>query len=136
MLIAALCLLAPLAFAQPTLTDRLSEIREIGRYVPDKALKMLAPLEAEAAKAPLTDRSEYLVIQSISYLYLGDTKQAMSLTDRLIALGKENKDNTTLVKGQLVKVYILFAMNELKASHQLAWDTEKLANTISDNYLR
>ena len=140
-LLLALCLAGPLACpgarAQaPALDARLAEIREVGRFVPDRALAMLLPLEAEARAAPLAAKAEFLLQLSLARRGTGQTAEAMLLADELLLLGEQAHDDVTIAKGMLNKAYVLSSMNDLKTAHQLAWDGERIANRTTDMALR
>jgi diguanylate cyclase (GGDEF)-like protein len=136
-LLAALCLASSLAFGQTEELDaRLLDIREIGRFVPPKALDALLKMETEARAAPLRTRGDFLDLLSSARRGTGDNLKAMQLADELLALGRAHKDNVLIAKGLLDKAYATFADNNLAASHQLAWEAEKVANTTDDMPLR
>ncbi|MES2150598.1 MAG: GGDEF domain-containing protein [Pseudomonadota bacterium] len=132
---AALWLAAATAADVP-LEARLAEIGEIGRYVPDKALAMLLPLEAQGRAAPLASRAEFLTQLALARRGVGQKAEAMVLAEELLALGRANKDPSAIAKGLLTKAYVLSAMNELKPAHPLAWEAEQEANRTGDMALR
>ncbi len=134
--LAALCILASPAWGAPTLDEKLTEIREVGRYKPEKSLVDLLAMEQTARAAGLQTKAEFITQMSLARRSLGQQKEALALAEELIALGKDQKDTVTLVKGLLSKAYVLYAMNELKLSHVVAWEAEKLANTTTDLVLR
>jgi diguanylate cyclase (GGDEF)-like protein len=134
--LAALCLLTPAVWAAPTLDEQLTEIREVGRYKPEKSLSELLAMEPQARAGSLQTKAEFITQLSLARRSLGQQKEALALAEELIALGKDQKDSVTLVKGLLSKAYVLYAMNELKLSHAVAWEAEKLANTSNDLVLR
>jgi diguanylate cyclase (GGDEF)-like protein len=131
-LVASLCLVSLGAWAQPSLESRMTELRELARWVPDKALVQLKTVEAEARAGSVAAQAEFLAARSSAYLNSGDKKNALLVAEELIALGTRQNDKPALVKGMLVKAYALSAMNELKASHTLAWEAETIANTTDD----
>jgi diguanylate cyclase (GGDEF)-like protein len=137
-LLASLSIAAGHAAAQsrPDLDQRLVEIREVGRYVPQNALTMLLKLEPQARAAGTATKAEFLSQLCIAKRNVGRKAEALAMAEELIAFGKEQRDNVVLAKGLLDKGYVLFSMNELKASHKSAWEGEKLANTTSDMALR
>jgi diguanylate cyclase (GGDEF)-like protein len=138
-LLASLLLAFPLAFAQPAaqpLTARLAETRELGRFVPERALPILRTLEGAARAGTAADYTEFLAQLSSTYLSLGQHEQALGLAEQLIAYGHARKDNAALAQGMLRKAYVEFALNELALSHKLVWDAEKLAATTSNMELR
>ena len=136
-MLAALCLVSSFAFGQdPSLDTRLQEIREIGRFVPTRALEALLKLETEARAAPPRSKGEFLDLLSAARRGTGDNAQAMVLADELLALGRANKDKVLLAKGLLTKAYSTFANNDLAMSHELAWEGERIAITTDDMALR
>ena len=137
-LLAAACLLSSLAFAQPAspLGARLDEIREIGRYIPQRALDSLSTIEAEALRATPRLKGDYLDLLSMAQRGTGDNAAAMKASDELLSLGRVQNDNVMIAKGLLSKAYSTFAANDLPASHLLAWEAEKIANQTTDMPLR
>ncbi len=135
-LLASLCLVAALADAAVPLDARLAEIREIGRFVPDKALAMLRQIDSEGRAAPHASKAEFLTQLAVAYRAVGRKQDALAVADELVALGKEADDNVALAKGLLTKGYLAFDQNELKRSHTLLWEAERLANATGDLALR
>ena len=133
-LLAALLLASTLSFAQqaPSLSAQLEEIREVNRFVPERALPMLRRIEAAARAAPLPQQAEFLTQMCGAHHGLGDQLEGMARCDELIALGRKHGDNVALAKGLLFKGYLVFALNDLPGSHRLIWEAEKLANTTDD----
>jgi diguanylate cyclase (GGDEF)-like protein len=127
------------AFAQPSeaaLTRRLFEIRELSRFVPDKALAELLALQPQLADTSPTTRAELLIQISGARMRLGDTVAALSLAQQVIDDGTRRNDNVVAAKGMLTKVYVLFSQADIAAAHQLAFDAEKLAMTTTNAALR
>jgi diguanylate cyclase (GGDEF)-like protein len=137
-LLASLCLaFAPaLAFAAAPLAARLTEIREVNRFVPERALPMLLKIETEARAASTDDKGEFLAQLCGAYFATGQHEQAIASCDELIAFGRASKDNVSLAKGLMRKGYIEFARNDLTLAHKLIWESEKLAAATSDSELR
>ncbi|MES2316336.1 MAG: GGDEF domain-containing protein [Pseudomonadota bacterium] len=136
-MLAALCLLSSLAFAQESdLDKRLVDIREIGRFVPPKGLEALLKIEAEARAAPPRTKADFLDLLSQMRRGTGSNDQAMKLADELLAFGHANKDKVIIAKGMLSKAYATFADNDLPGSHMLAWEAEQIANSTDDQVLR
>lgn len=132
-LLALLCLVSSLAFAQEASLDaRLDEIRETGRYVPPKAMSALAKIEKRHVLGTLRQRAEFIELLGSAYRGTGDNKKAMLLAEELLALGKANQNKVIIAKGLLSKAYTSFANNELATSHQLAWESETWANQTDD----
>ena len=136
-LLAALCLVPSFAFAQQTELDRrLAEIREVGRFVPAKAIVQLRKVEADARAAPPATQGEFLNVLSLAERAIGRHDEAIALADELVALGKKHKDKVLVAKGLLSKGYVASRRNQLDLSHQLIWEAERLANTTKDMSLR
>ncbi|QJD93995.1 GGDEF domain-containing protein [Duganella dendranthematis] len=125
--------LAP-AWAQTpaTLDDRILDIREQSRFVPDKALAQLQKLQPELRDAPPHTRAEFLTQMSAVRMRLGQNDRAMETAEQVITLGQSLRDNTIIAKGMLAKTYVLFAQADVDAAHRLAFDSEALALTTSD----
>ncbi len=135
-LIAAVALAPALALGQATLDERILEIREQSRFVPDKALAQLQKLQPELAAAPSYTRAEFLTQMSATRMRLGQNDVALEAAEQVISFGKSLHDNAIIAKGMLAKVYVLFAQAEVDAAHRLAFDAEKLALATNDNPLK
>jgi len=136
-LLASLCLVSALALAQDApLQSRLDEIREIGRFVPPRALSALQKIEPEARAGSLATRTEFIDQLSSCYRGMGDNKKAMQYADELLALGRASGDEAVIARGLLSKAYTSFADNDLALSHQLAWEAEVHANKSKDMLTR
>jgi diguanylate cyclase (GGDEF)-like protein len=138
LLLASLFLVPTLSSAQrgPSLTAQLEAIREVNRFVPERALPMLRQIEAAARAAPVPEKAEFLAQMCAAHFGLNEQLEAMARCDELIALGREHKDTVALAKGLLRKGYLVFALNDLPESHRLVWEAERLANTTDDIELR
>ncbi|HEU4375560.1 MAG TPA: tetratricopeptide repeat protein, partial [Telluria sp.] len=137
-LFASLSLAAGHAAAQPQpdLDHRLLEIREIVRYVPQKALSMLLALEPQGRAAGTATKAEFLNQLSVAKRNVGQKVEALALAEELVALGKEKRDDVALAKGLLARAYVLSKMDDLATAHKSAWAGEALANTTADMALR
>jgi diguanylate cyclase (GGDEF)-like protein len=137
-LLASLSLASGLAAGQshPGLDQALADIRETGRYVPNKALAMLLKIEPQARAADTADKAEFINQLCLATNKVGRRPEALALAEELIAFGKDKRDNVALAKGLMAKAYVLSSMQELEASHQFAWEGEKLAHTTGDMALR
>lgn len=124
------------AEAPAPLQARLEELRELGRFVPDKALDTLLRMEPEARAAAIGEKAEFLAQMCQARLKIGQHQQALALCDELIVLARQNDNDVALAKGLLQKAYVVYAMGEQTASHQLVWESEKIANTTQDNGLK
>ncbi len=140
-LAAAVCLALALgggmAQAQGSLLEaRLEELRELGRFVPDKALETLLRMEPEARAADLPAKAEFLSQMCQARLKIGQHQQALAVCDELIVLARQQNNDVALAKGLLSKSYVVYAMGEQTASHQLAWESEKIATGTGDAGLK
>ncbi|NGZ88393.1 diguanylate cyclase [Duganella sp. SAP-35] len=132
----ASALLPASAQDQSPLDERILEIREQARFVPDKALQQLLKLEPEIAAAAPRTQAEFMTQISATRMGLGRNDIALEFAEKVIAYGKSLHDNAIVAKGMLTKVYVLFAQADVKAAHQLAFEAEKLAMSTSDAALR
>jgi diguanylate cyclase (GGDEF)-like protein len=138
-LLASLCLAFPAVLAEPPaspLVTRLEEIREVNRFIPERALLMLQKIETEARAAGTAQKGEFLQQMCAAFLAVGKHEQALAACDELIELGRAQKDNVALAKGLMRKGYVEFDLNELTRSHKLIWEAEKLAAGTTDSELR
>ena len=136
LLLALACLLPALASADAQLQQRLDELREEARFVPERALQHLKEIEREAFGAPLTLRAEYISQLSNAHMRLGQNDIALQLTEELIAEATRYKNNVALAKAMLSKTYITFALGERHVSHLYAFEAETIANRTDDLTVR
>ncbi|WP_137173106.1 diguanylate cyclase [Massilia sp. HP4] len=134
----ALCAASAWAFADDVapLDQRIAEIRELNRFVPERALPKLEALEPEARNAPLAQRIEFLNQLAVARHGLGHHAQSFALANELIAIGREHDHPGALAKGLLMQGYSAFAQHRPGEAHRLVWEAEKLANTTQDMDLR
>ncbi|WP_432380453.1 diguanylate cyclase [Duganella sp. P38] len=132
----ALALAPAWALAQATLDERILDIREQSRFVPDKALAQLQKLQPELASAATHTRAEFLVQMSATRMRLGQNDVALDVAEQAIAFGKSLRDDVIVAKGMLAKTYVLFALAEIDAAHRIAFEAEKLALSTVDNPLK
>ena len=136
-MLAALCIVSSMALAQhPELDRRLAEMREVGRFIPEKAVGQLRQIEADARAAPPATKGEWLNVLSLAERAIGRHDVALALAEELIALGKKQPDKILIAKGMLAKAYVASRKNQAQLSHQLTWDAERLANGTPDMPLR
>lgn len=134
-LLAASCAWGQVAQVEP-LGERLAEIREINRFIPERALPMLLAVEAEARAASVDDKGEMLAQLCVAQMGVGKLEQALATCEELIAFGRQTNNNGALAKGLLRKGYIKYKQKELALSHALIWEGERLAETTNDVELR
>ena len=136
-MLAALCLVSSIAMAQvPELDRRLAEIREVGRFVPEKAIGQLRQIEAGARAAAPATKGEWLNVLSLAERAVGRHDVALALADELVVLGKKHNDKVLLAKGLLSKAYVASRKNQNDLAHQLIWEAERLAGSTPDMPLR
>ena len=144
LLTAAVCLASALAGTASGAEDeppaslgtRLEDLRELGRFVPDKALDTLLSMEAEARTAAVPDKAEFLSQMCQARLKIGQRQQALAVCEELIAFARKNNNDVALAKGLLMKSYVAFAMGDQAAAHQLAREAEKIAAGTRDYGLK
>ncbi len=138
--LAAALLCAPLlalAQAEPdSIYQRILDIRDLSRFVPDKALAQLQTLQAEAVNEAPATQAELLNQISVANLRSGQLDAAMAAAERLIAFGRSQKDDAMLAKGLLAKSYVLFEKADVNSAYQLAFEAEKLALKTTNLALR
>jgi diguanylate cyclase (GGDEF)-like protein len=131
-LAAALCMVSSLATGAEAdtsvpLAQRLSEIRELNKYVPERALPLLLAVEPEGRAAPLAQRIEFLNQLSHGYYGLGKHEAAETVSNELVALGRRYGADEAIAKGLLIKGYMAYRRSELAQSHRYHWEAERLA---------
>ncbi len=131
-----LCCVPRAGLCQSPLDAQLAELRESARYVPEKAQVTLLQLEAQARAAGVPTRAEFISQLALTYMRIGQRDKALLLANEVVALGKQQHDNVALTKGLLVQSYVRYGMADLKTSHQLAAEAEKVANSTTDLPLR
>ena len=114
------------------LAQRLAEIRELNKYVPERALPLLLAIERESRAAPLEERAEFLNQLANGYDILGKLGEATAIADELVALGRQHDNKVVLAKGLLRKGYMAYRRSELTESHRLIWEAEQLALATDD----
>ena len=135
--LAGACLLAPcLAFAQSPLDSEIAQIRELVRFVPEKALVELQQMEPVARSAPPLTRAEFLAQLSLTHRSLGKHDVALALAEELYDFGRAQDNKIIIAKGLLTKAYVRSALNERQVSHELAFEAEKVASATTDMVLR
>ncbi len=139
-LLASLVLTSPLALADAPkalgLEARLAEIREINRFIPERALPMLLKIEGEARAGSVADKADMLAELCVAYQKVGRNDQALATCDELIAFGRREKNDAAIAKGLVRKGYIKYAQNELALSHALIWEAERHALSTDDVEVR
>ncbi len=136
-LLVSLCLLAATApAAAAALGPQLADIAEQGLYAPAAALERLQRVNAQASTAPLAERADYLSALSDVQRNAGLKAEALASAEGLIALGKAERDNVALAKGLLAKAQAIYVQDDLKQSHQLVWEGERIANLTGELVLR
>ncbi len=137
LLAASLCLLCVLARAEPaTPQQQLEVISELSRFVPPKAIDALQRLEPQVRVAAPRVRADYLYLLSMARRGVGQLDDAGVIADELYALGRLEHDPVIMTKGLLARAYVAFSLDDLKQSHVLAWEAERVAARTSDASLK
>ncbi|WP_281910185.1 tetratricopeptide repeat-containing diguanylate cyclase [Massilia varians] len=118
------------------LAGQLAEIRELNKYVPQRALPRLLAIEQEGRAAPLELRAEFLNQLANGYDGVGKLAEAGAAADELVALGRRHDNKVVLAKGLLRKGYMAYRRSELTESHRLIREAEQLAQATDDINLR
>jgi diguanylate cyclase (GGDEF)-like protein len=138
--LAAVLLCAPMLALAQTETEsvyqRILNIRDLSRFVPEQALTQLQALQTEAVNETPATRAELLNQLSIANMRLGQFDAAMTAAEQLIAFGRSQRNDAMLAKGLLAKSYVLFEKAEVNSSYQLAFEAEKIAMKTTDLPLR
>ena len=138
--LAAALLLSPLlASAQAEgsgMYQRILDIRDQSRFVPEKALTQLLALQAKAEQEPPATRAELLNQLSVAYLRSGQLDAALNAAEQLISYGRAQRDDAMLAKGLLAKSYVQFEKADARTAYQLAAEAEKIAAKTSNLALR
>lgn len=114
------------------LAQRLGEIRELNKYVPERALPMLLAIEQEGRAAPLALRVEFLNQLAAAYDVLGKLDESEAVAGELLALGRKHGDKVAIAKGLLNQAFLAYRRSELSESHRLTWEAERLAYLTGD----
>jgi diguanylate cyclase (GGDEF)-like protein len=93
-------------------------------------------MESQARAAPVATHAEFLNQLWMSYRARGKLPEAMTIAEELTAYGRTARNDVALAKGILAQGFVLFSMNELKASHKMAWEGAALAAKTDDMSLR
>jgi hypothetical protein len=120
--------------AAPT-PDRYTEIGEVIRVTPQRAVPLVAALEAEARRSP-AEHARFLTLSCDLSHRLGKHEEAVQLCEQALELGRKARDDSLVARALLSKAYAVFGLNESVQSHQLVWEAERLAANSPDTDLR
>jgi diguanylate cyclase (GGDEF)-like protein len=115
--------------------DRYAELGEIIRVTPQRAVPLLAALDAQARHTP-AEQARLLTLSCDLSHRLGKHEEAVQLCEQALHLGREARDDGLVARALLSKAYALFGLNEMGQSHQLVWEAERLAASSTDVGLR
>jgi diguanylate cyclase (GGDEF)-like protein len=115
--------------------DRFAEIAETIRVTPQRAVPLLAGLQAEARRTP-AEHARFLTLSCDLSHRLGKHVEAVQLCERALQLGRQAHDNDIVARTLLSKAYAVFGLNESGQAHQLVWEAERLAAGSADINLR
>ena len=118
------------------LNQRLADIEEVARVSPQRGLRQLDQLQAEAMRGTPAQQGGFLIVYSDAVHGLGRHAEAVKLADQAIGIGRKAGNNDIVAKAMLSKAYALFSQDETTASHQLIWQAEKLAGATANLGLR
>jgi len=132
-------LLAPCAvLAQETTVpgERMTQIGEVIRVTPHRALALLDKLDAETKDGPAAARAQFLTASCDLRHRLGEHVAAAALCEQALLLARQARNDDIIARALLSKAYALFSLNEMARSHQLIWEAEKLSTASRDEGLR
>ena len=115
--------------------DRYAELVEVIRVTPQRAVPMLAALEAEAGRTP-AERARFLTLSCDLSHRLGKHEEAVQLCEQALQLGRAAHDDVIVAHTLLSKAYAVFGLDESSQAHQLVWEAERLAAGTGDTDLR
>jgi len=114
---------------------RFAELGEIIRVTPQRAVPLLAGLDAQARRTP-AEYARLLTLSCDLSHRLGKHVEAVQLCEQALQLGRQVHDDSLVARALLSKAYALFGLNEMSQSHQLVWEAERLAAASTDVDLR
>jgi diguanylate cyclase (GGDEF)-like protein len=123
-LVALACAPAPAAEA---LDQRLRQLRDQSRFVPDQALAELLRLQPRAAAEAPRVQAELLSQLSTARMRLNQNDAALALAEQLIAYGKAQRDNAILATGLMAKAETLSVQTDNTGAPPLVFEAERLA---------
>ncbi|WP_229503883.1 diguanylate cyclase [Massilia putida] len=111
--------------------DRYAELEEVIRVTPQRAVPLLAGMEAEASRTP-AEHARFLTLSCDLSHRLGKHEEAVQLCEQALQLGRQAHDNGIVARALLSKGYAVFGLNESNQAHQLVWEAERLAAGTTD----
>jgi diguanylate cyclase (GGDEF)-like protein len=128
--------IAPAQDAAPAPLDRITQIEEVIRTTPQRAVPLLDRLDADTRSGPQAERARYLILSCDLRHRLGDHIKAAALCDQALQLARQARDNDVTALALLSKAYALFSLNEMAKSHELIWEAENMAAGSRNDALR
>ncbi len=123
----ALTLVSAPAMAQSPLHQRVLELGEQNRLVPDRVLEQLLKLRPQmGAETPLA-QAELLTQISTAQRRLNDIDAALATADQLIAYGTSLRDDVVIARGMLARAAVLYERNDADAARRMIFEAETLA---------
>ena len=140
-LLAALLLAATSASAQdappaPAPLDRITQIEEVIRVTPRRAVPLLEKLDLETRAAGPAERARYLILACDQRHRLGEHAESAQLCEQALQLARQAHNDDLVARALMSKAYALFSLDETERSHQLIWEAEKLSTDSHDPSLR
>jgi diguanylate cyclase (GGDEF)-like protein len=118
------------------LRRQLAEVQEVTRLDPQRALPMLARLQAGLPAATPGEHADFLSLSCIAERRVGHHDKVMPLCEQALARARQSGDRGAIARALQAKAFALFALNETAQSHRLLWEAEKVAAGTSDSDLR
>ena len=139
-LLAALLLAPASVFAQdaaPVIPlDPVTQIEEVIRVTPQRAVPLLQKLDAETRAAGPSERARYLILACDQHHRLGEHVASATLCEQALQLARQARNKDLIARAMLSKAYALFSLEETERSHQLIWEAETLSTGSADAGLR
>jgi diguanylate cyclase (GGDEF)-like protein len=135
LLVAGGALAADAAGPATPVRDRYAEIAETIRVTPQRAVPLLAGLEAATHGTP-AEHARFLTLSCDLSHRLGKHEEAVRLCEQALQLGRQAHDNDIVGRALLSKAYAVFGLNESGQAHQLVWEAERIAAGSADVNLR
>jgi diguanylate cyclase (GGDEF)-like protein len=124
------------ALAGSALEQRLRQIREQSRFVPDQALVELLKLQPQAAAEAPRVQAELLSQLSTARMRLNQNEASLAVAEQIIAYGKSQRDNAIIATGLMAKAETLSVQADNIHGHPLVFEAEKLALATGDPALQ
>ncbi|HEX7984779.1 MAG TPA: diguanylate cyclase [Duganella sp.] len=115
------------ALALSPLHQRMLELREQSRLVPERVLDELLKLRPRMADETPSAQAELLAQISAAQRRQNQFDASLATADQLIAYGTSLRDDGVVAMGMLVKAEALNGRNDVQAARRLIFEAEKIA---------